>query len=158
MLQNPYQPYKDPHGFVYNNQDKAETFAEIMEQQFKLNNFPNNDLHWNHMGRKQGHQINYEEPEIKLRRTGPNEVKKNAIRSIGNRKAAGPDIISPSALKNLSHKQITEIVNITNSILPLQSAHASLSIENGPHRLNKEKRKRPHYTPKLASHAPNILH
>lgn len=115
---SPNHPIHAENGLVFDDQDKAEAFADSLEIQFSPS-FKHADLdHIANVNRKIN-SILYHLPPTNTHFTTPAEVIR-AINSRKNKKAPGPDGVTNFALKALPRKGILTIVNLINTALRLR--------------------------------------
>ncbi|GFT26360.1 RNA-directed DNA polymerase from mobile element jockey [Trichonephila clavipes] len=110
-----YPPLLGYRGMVYDTLDKANLFADTMEESFQENSEPYNDEHIEKVERKLHRylrNISFSTPPL----TSPEEVC-NIILGLENRKAAGADQIKNIALKSLPINAITFLTKIFNKCL-----------------------------------------
>ncbi|GFX63094.1 RNA-directed DNA polymerase from mobile element jockey [Trichonephila clavipes] len=110
-----YPPLLGYRGMVYDTLDKANLFADTMEESFQENSEPYNDEFIEKVERKVRRffrNISFSTPPL----TSPEEVC-NIILGLENRKAAGADQIKNIALKSLPINAITFLTKIFNKCL-----------------------------------------
>lgn len=117
------------NGLANTNEEKAETFADTMEEQFKVNQHLQYDTEEEEEEATLERNITQQTKDLQaqdqnnqntqLRPVSPKEVSE-IIHAIPKHKAPGPDNIPNIALRNLLPKQISEITNIINSIFRLK--------------------------------------
>ncbi|KAK9881891.1 hypothetical protein WA026_018088 [Henosepilachna vigintioctopunctata] len=99
--------------------EKVETFAKMLEEQFKLNE-GNKDYEFNsnidRIGRKREDQENNEK---QIEEITQEEVQEN-IKALKTRKAPGRDGVTNNSLKNLPTEIVKEIANIGNAVIKLE--------------------------------------
>lgn len=103
------------NGYAISEEEKAEEFARALQNQFKLNNMPNQLLEqevefWTNSIE---HEPNNDE---QIRPTTTEEVK-DIIKNLNKRKAPGQDEITNRELQNLPNEGYEQIKNIINAIL-----------------------------------------
>lgn len=111
-------PIQGQQGLATVNEEKAEIFADAMEQQFQLHTPINLANPWEHHVYRSALQQRQAPADAQLRPTTPKEIKQ-IITKLGSKKAAGPDQIRNTAIKQFARKQICELVNIVNAALRL---------------------------------------
>lgn len=108
-------PLHGPQGIVFTPEDKTEVFADILEDQFTVNADPYDEDTIQQVNR---HHRNAEidDPFEPASLITPREVQKT-LRRLRSRSAAGPDGISPAALKNAPRKLIVVLTRLFNALL-----------------------------------------
>lgn len=110
-------PLQGPNGLAITTPQKAEAFADALEIQLQNNQTSN--VHWDHHVKDAVTQILNTNNDDNIEQTDDEEIL-TIIKSLGNKKAPGPDKITAQCLKSLPQTHIHHITNITNAILKLQ--------------------------------------
>lgn len=113
----PARPIHGPQGLVYTPEDKAEVFANHLEDQFTVNPEPYDEQHIRTVNRQLSNTP-LNDPFLPATLTTPREIR-NTIHRLRTRSAAGPDGISPAALKNAPRKLLVYLTRLFNAMLQL---------------------------------------
>lgn len=103
------------HGIAYSAKDKAEAFAECLQDQFSPNLTHVNIQHTSRTNKKVRKKLRTRVNE-NIEYTTPTKVKE-IIKKLKPRKAPGPDGIPVSALRALPKRATTALCNIISAIL-----------------------------------------
>lgn len=116
---NPLPPIHGPRGTALTIEEKAEAFAESLQNQCSPN-YNNVDFHYiTNIHRYVKEMLGENNAEDQLTPVTPEEVKAT-LKTFRPRKAPGNDGISYQALKNLPRKGISAMTNIYNAMLRLR--------------------------------------
>lgn len=122
-------PIHGSRGVTYDDEDKAEAFAESLELQCTPNYDENTDLdHLEDVERNVAHTINTPNDD-RLSPTNVEEVKQ-IIKDLAQRKAPGPDGITNTALKLLPDNIVEQLVCTFNCALQTQYFPTNWKIAN----------------------------
>jgi Reverse transcriptase (RNA-dependent DNA polymerase) len=115
----PNEPLHGPQGLVYQEDEKAEVFADSLEAQCSPVTDANTDLDNVDMIHRRLRRRLAVEPDSQLPPASPDEIKQ-ILRRLKKKKAPGPDGIPNLALKLLPQKGVAHLVAIANATLRLR--------------------------------------
>lgn len=115
---NLHKPLHGRNGLVYSEEDKAEAFANSLEEQFSPNNSTQKFKNFEETVETYVPRLISNHTPTPIPNTTAREVK-SIIKSLKVKKAPGPDLINNRALKNLPDSYISLLTYIINKSLDL---------------------------------------